>query len=526
MAVRVELLYNSFSRVTPDRCIELFGLIIYNAVFVGALVVRCCWSHGMSRSSRSRVFSQSSTANTATPAVAAASHAIHRVKRTGFFWKDSDRERQARKRFFKQHQNATHNADISVLEKMVNLVEQLTLQRSAHQSLAGKQVIRMTIDTLRKMIQQTPADQVGYFGYLQQQFAANPDAATIFDEFLYFYRHNLHFFTQGDYAMLPVTYTRDDYHRYVAENHNALGVEECNFPEWVDAFYQNDAVLFGHASGAHSFQRHIPFYHAVPQGPVKGIYVYFHGWHDSHESMRVLLDKALAEGYEVYAFDHRCHGLQKSTSSASTDDLRIDFRKILEIVRAQHPGTPLHVGGHSMGGAICAMEAKYMESLGVASVTLFAPAILSQWHHLIWDKSPFTHRNMAPEVLELQRKSPLFGGKGPNLVNLLGLMCAAYTALEKVLVSSTIKWIILQGERDQSVSHHELRQILGRLGTLPTGAASLLRAVIFPELDHGLHMSPADGKRVLEILFAELNKITPAPIVSASAPTMGSRIIG
>lgn len=114
----------------------------------------------------------------------------------------------------------------------------------------------------------------------------------------------------------------------------------------------------------------------LPDGEPRAVVLVVHGLGEHsgrHERLaRVLVDA----GYAVHALDHRGHG--RSTGRRAFvrryDELLRDLHQFRQIVAAEHPGLPLVVLGHSMGGNL-AMGYVLGDDEGISALVLSAPAL-------------------------------------------------------------------------------------------------------------------------------------------------------
>src|SRR5689334_14347215 len=90
--------------------------------------------------------------------------------------------------------------------------------------------------------------------------------------------------------------------------------------------------------------------------PLRGVFVLVHGLRDHSTRYDAFARALAARGYVVYAEDLRGHG-RSGGDRQFIDSLEIYVDDVLaEIARArhEHPGLPVFVFGHSMGGAVVA----------------------------------------------------------------------------------------------------------------------------------------------------------------------------
>lgn len=86
----------------------------------------------------------------------------------------------------------------------------------------------------------------------------------------------------------------------------------------------------------------------------------------------------LLHDYAVYAYDHRAHGRSEGEPRAyveAFDDHVRDLGAVLAWVRAETPGRPLFLFGHSMGGAVAALHIIEHGTEGLAGLVLSSAAL-------------------------------------------------------------------------------------------------------------------------------------------------------
>ena len=97
-----------------------------------------------------------------------------------------------------------------------------------------------------------------------------------------------------------------------------------------------------------------------------------HAGHYEHVAQRLVDDLGAA----VYAPDHRGHGRTDGATGTVTDGEAItaDLHDVADEARREHPGLPVALIGHSMGGLIAT---RYAQRFGdeLAALVLSAPAI-------------------------------------------------------------------------------------------------------------------------------------------------------
>jgi acylglycerol lipase len=92
----------------------------------------------------------------------------------------------------------------------------------------------------------------------------------------------------------------------------------------------------------------------LPDGEPRAVVVLAHGASEHSGRYEWTGDQLTARGYAVYALDHRGHG-QSAGGRAVIDRMSHaveDLHTLVERAGAAHPGRPLVLLGHSMGGAV------------------------------------------------------------------------------------------------------------------------------------------------------------------------------
>ena len=131
-----------------------------------------------------------------------------------------------------------------------------------------------------------------------------------------------------------------------------------------------------------------------------------HGYGEHQGRYAGLVEALTGRGLAVYALDHRGHGRSGGPRAtvARFDDFVDDLRLLEQRAREAHPGTPLFVFGHSMGGLIALRYAlRYQDEL--RGLALSAPAIR------FGESTPAVVRRLGAVVARL---APTFPIPGPR----------------------------------------------------------------------------------------------------------------
>jgi alpha-beta hydrolase superfamily lysophospholipase len=176
------------------------------------------------------------------------------------------------------------------------------------------------------------------------------------------------------------------------------------------------------------------------------------------------------QGAAVYGLDHVGHGRSDGERALVTDfDLVVeDLHRLTEHVRDEHPGLPLVLLGHSMGGLIAIRYAQLHRDM-LAGLVLSAPLIGNPGTGVLLGMDPLPEIPIDPAVLSrdetVQRAyatDPLVyhgGFRRPTLAAMAtGLLDAA---LDAPRVTGPILW--QHGEADQLVPLAGSRRLIDLL---------------------------------------------------------------
>jgi alpha-beta hydrolase superfamily lysophospholipase len=264
----------------------------------------------------------------------------------------------------------------------------------------------------------------------------------------------------------------------------------------------------------------------LPAGPaaVRAVTLLVHGYGEHQGRYARLIAALPARGFAVYTLDHRGHG--RSAGRRATvdrfDDFVDDLHLLAERARAAHPGTPVYVFGHSMGGLIALRYAlRYQDELG--GLALSAPALR------FGEDTPAVLRALAGVLARLAPAIPVArpGARGESLLSRDPQVQAAFDAdplnyrgpvqarmadqllraardARARLAALRLPLLVMQGDRDRYV--------------VPAGAAELYERAAsadktikwWPGCRHELLNEP-EGPEVLAFLLDWLERRAPAP---------------
>ena len=101
-----------------------------------------------------------------------------------------------------------------------------------------------------------------------------------------------------------------------------------------------------------------------------------HGYGEHIGRYEHVAERLVGDGAEVYGPDHLGHGESEGEPALITEGERLtaDLRLVEELARSEHPGLPVVLIGHSMGGLIATRYAQQYGD-GLAALVLSGPAI-------------------------------------------------------------------------------------------------------------------------------------------------------
>jgi alpha-beta hydrolase superfamily lysophospholipase len=122
------------------------------------------------------------------------------------------------------------------------------------------------------------------------------------------------------------------------------------------------------------------FYRAwLPEGEVRRILLMVHGYAEHSARYAHVGDLLAAGGTAVYAEDHIGHGRSDGERALITDFEHVvdDLHTLAAIAGDAHPGEPLFVAGHSMGGLLASRFTQ--RSPGLVSGLILLGAVVGDW---------------------------------------------------------------------------------------------------------------------------------------------------
>ncbi len=116
----------------------------------------------------------------------------------------------------------------------------------------------------------------------------------------------------------------------------------------------------------------------LPDTEPTGVLLVSHGIGEHSGRYASVVDELVPDGWAVYGLDHRGHGRSGGTRVhvKRYQDLVDDFETFRRTVVARHPGLPVYLLGHSLGGQI-ALAYTVAHERELSGLVLSAPALAS-----------------------------------------------------------------------------------------------------------------------------------------------------
>ncbi|HEX2513781.1 MAG TPA: alpha/beta hydrolase [Chloroflexota bacterium] len=272
-------------------------------------------------------------------------------------------------------------------------------------------------------------------------------------------------------------------------------------------------------------------------GAVRAVTLLVHGYGEHQGRYSGLVRALTGRGLAVYTLDHRGHG--RSGGARATvlrfDDFVDDLHLLEQRARAAHPGAPVFVFGHSMGGLVALRFAlRYQDEL--RGLALSAPALR------FGERTPAVLRRLGGVVARVAPALPVPGPRpetagesllsrdpdvqrafdadplnyhGPVRARMGYQMLRAAQEARGRFEALRLPLLVLQGDADRYV--------------VPAGAAELYERASsadktlkwWPGCRHELLNEP-EGPQVQAFLLDWLETRSPAPATSAGAGEGGT----
>src|SRR5437763_8767172 len=92
----------------------------------------------------------------------------------------------------------------------------------------------------------------------------------------------------------------------------------------------------------------------LPEDQIRALVVIAHGASEHSNRYSHVAERLVSDGYGVYAIEHRGHGRSDGPRAVidRVDNAVADLDALIVSAAGEHPGTPMVLLGHSMGGAL------------------------------------------------------------------------------------------------------------------------------------------------------------------------------
>jgi acylglycerol lipase len=226
----------------------------------------------------------------------------------------------------------------------------------------------------------------------------------------------------------------------------------------------------------------------LPDGEPSAVVAIAHGAGEHSGRYAHVADRFAREGYAVYAIDHRGHGRSQGPRALidRIDNAVADLDKLISFAAGRHPGVPLFLLGHSMGGTVAVSYAlAHQDRLAglilsgplaaidpVGAPTRLAATALSR----IAPRAPAVAVDSSlvsrdPAVVEDYRRDPLVHhGKLP--VRTVAELAAAIEAFPDRVQAIRVPTLILYGTEDGLCPPRGSEMLARRIGSTEITARS------------------------------------------------------
>jgi len=219
----------------------------------------------------------------------------------------------------------------------------------------------------------------------------------------------------------------------------------------------------------------------LPDGAPRAVVVIAHGAGEHSGRYPHVGERLVDAGYAAYALDHRGHG--RSTRRPALvdpkDNVVADLDAFVSLAVSRHPGRPLHLLGHSMGGCIALVYAGRHQDrldgllLSGAVARLDAPAALKVVVRALSRVAPTVgvvavdpaQVSRDESVVRAYRDDPLvFHGKLP--ARTLAEMAGAADGFPAAVGALRVPMLVMHGGADSIVPAAGSRMVHDRAGSV------------------------------------------------------------
>ena len=234
----------------------------------------------------------------------------------------------------------------------------------------------------------------------------------------------------------------------------------------------------------------------LPDSPPVGVIVVAHGFGEHIDRYMNLVNAAVPRGYAVYGPDHRGHGRSGGVRALidKHDYLLDDLDQVFVRVAADHPGKPVFLLGHSMGGNI-ALASALRSPDRLRGLVLSGPAVTTAG---------------VPKLLQIV--AAVLGRIAPKL-GVRKLSSAGVSRDPVVVAAYDADPLVFHGKMPAGTGAALLKTSQGFPGRLPSltmpllvvhGSADAIVSVESAKTAHALAGSPDKTLKIYDGLFHEV----------------------
>ena len=250
----------------------------------------------------------------------------------------------------------------------------------------------------------------------------------------------------------------------------------------------------------------------------RSIFIAVHGFNDYSNFIKKGALYFTNHNIAVYAYDQRGFGNAPVRGRwSSTGAMTLDLKTLIRLVVQKHPGLPVYLLGHSMGGAVIIQALAGQENPDVSGAVLVAPAVWPRatmpfyqrgalWlvaHTIPWytvtgeilerkacsDSEALKELDLDPLVIKETRFDTIYG--------LQNLMDAAYESADRF----DLKTLVLYGHHDEIIPQEPVLDAFKRFSARAPDRKQLIL------YENGYHMLLRDlqGEDVMNDIVAWIN---------------------
>ena len=211
-----------------------------------------------------------------------------------------------------------------------------------------------------------------------------------------------------------------------------------------------------------------------PNADARYVALISHGYGEHIGRYEHVAARLLADGAAVYGPDHRGHGESDGEraliAEGEGEGLTADLHLVEELARSEHPGLPVVLIGHSMGGLIATRYAQRFGD-GLAALVLSGPAIgQNPLLELLLESDPIPEVPVDPDVLS---RDPEVGAAyaadplvyhGPFKRETVQSLAAAVGRVAEGPGFGRLPTLWIHGEDDMLIPIDPTREAIERLG--------------------------------------------------------------